>query len=473
MVTTNNNADSGQTGQAIAPVPTSATLLLTPLRAGVPAEGGAMEVLVRVQAPQRPPQADGAAHKRMPLRLALVVDRSGSMSGEPLDEALRCVQHIGSLLQPEDQLAVVLYDDHVQVPMPLARAPGAQAVQQALDGVDSGGSTDLHAGWETGARELVAGSAGAISRVVLLSDGQANHGLTDTVAIASECTQWLQRGVSTTTVGLGRGFNEELMVAMAQAGGGQQYYGQRAEDLYDAFDEELSLLQAMMLRQLRVKPVLAPEVLAEPLGLATADAAGWMSLPDLAWGAEAWILLRLHVAAEAGGITPRAAEQGADQPVQRTLLGLSLQAQDMDGATVAMHVAPLMLPVLPAAKVARLPADETVARRLQEVGFADMTMQVRQLLQQGKTGEARALLRRAEEQVANYPWLAGKLQRLQALLERDAMMASKEMLFSSRKMGRRLNASVESYAVADETESTEIPAYLRRKGEEGTGRKRT
>ena len=199
MATSNNNPDSGQAGHPAALVPTSATLLLTPLPAAVPAEGGALEVLVRVQAPQRPPQPGGQAHQRMPLRLALVVDRSGSMSGEPLQEALRCVQHIGSLLQPDDQLAVVLYDDHVQVPMPLARAPGAQAVQTALAGVDSGGSTDLHAGWETGARELVAGTAGAISRVVLLSDGQANHGLTDTTAIASECAQWLQRGVSTTT----------------------------------------------------------------------------------------------------------------------------------------------------------------------------------------------------------------------------------------------------------------------------------
>ena len=372
MATSNNNPDSGQAGHPAALVPTSATLLLTPLRAAVPAEGGALEVLVRVQAPQRPPQPGGQAHQRMPLRLALVVDRSGSMSGEPLQEALRCVQHIGSLLQPDDQLAVVLYDDHVQVPMPLARAPGAQAVQTALAGVDSGGSTDLHAGWETGARELVAGTAGAISRVVLLSDGQANHGLTDTTAIASECAQWLQRGVSTTTVGLGRGFNEELMVAMAQAGGGQQYYGQRAEDLYDAFDEELSLLQAMMLRQLRVKPVLAPGVLAEPLGLVTADAAGWMPLPDLAWGAQAWMLLRLHVAADPGNATGGAPGQGAAQARQRTLLGLSLQAQDMDGAVVALHAAPLMLPVLPAAEIARLPVDETVARRLQEIGFAEL-----------------------------------------------------------------------------------------------------
>ena len=93
-------------GTAAAPSGTP-TILITPLRPAVAAEGGAIEVLVRVQAPERPPAATGTTQPRIPLRLALVVDRSGSMSGEPLTEALRCVQHIGALLQPDDQLAVV------------------------------------------------------------------------------------------------------------------------------------------------------------------------------------------------------------------------------------------------------------------------------------------------------------------------------------------------------------------------------
>ncbi len=352
-------------------VTTSPTLLLTPLRAAVPQEGGALELLVRVQAPEQTPDAAKAA-KRTPLRLALVVDRSGSMSGQPLEEALRCVEHIGSRLQTEDHMAVALYDDHVQVPMPLTKSPGAQAVAQALAGVDSGGSTDLHQGWSVGACELVSGSPGTISRVLLLSDGQANQGQVDPVAIAKECTEWLERGVSTTTVGLGRSFNEELMIAMARAGGGQQYYGQRAEDLYDAFDEELSLLQAMMMRKLRIKPIAGPSVLVDVLGLVKPDADGWITLSDLAWGSEAWLLLRLHVTRQKG---KAGAKKG---PAERTLLALSLQAQDMEGNDVTLHATPLALPVLPEADVARLPADETVARRLQEAAFADLTLQVRQ-----------------------------------------------------------------------------------------------
>ena len=448
------------------------TILITPLRPAVPAEGGAIEVLVRVQAPERPSEASDTTHLRIPLRLALVVDRSGSMAGEPLTEALRCVQHIGALLQREDQLAVVLYDDKVQVPMPLAKSPGAQAVAHALAGVESGGSTDLYEGWEAGARQLMVRTPGAISRVVLLSDGQANHGHVDTAYIADECRRLLERGVSTTTVGLGRAFNEELMVAMARAGGGQQYYGQRAEDLYDAFDEELSLLQAMMLRQLRVKPVAAPGVVVEALGRGKPAVDGWLTLPDLAWGGEAWVLLRLHVSAERGAAKAgKAAGRGAaSQRAQRTLIALSWQGTDLAGDAVVQHAAALVLPVLPAAAVAALPADETVARRLQEVAFADLNLQVREMLRQGRRAQAQAALVRAQVQVADHPWLAGKLQRLRHLMESDAAMAQKEMLYSSGKMRSRLVAKFESSEVADETASYEIPAFLRRKASEGTGR---
>jgi Ca-activated chloride channel family protein len=440
-------------------------LLITPLRPAVPAEGGAIEVLVRVQAPEQPAGSEPRA--RTPLRLVLVVDRSGSMAGEPLAEALRCVEHIGSCLQPEDHLAVVLYDDHIQVPMHLTRSPGAQVVAAVLAGIDSGGSTNLHLGWETGARELVAGTAQSISRVVLLSDGQANQGHCDPAYLAGQCSQWLQKGVSTTTVGLGRAFNEELMIAMARAGGGQQYYGQRAEDLFDAFDGELSLLQAMMLRNIRARAIPAPGVLVQPLGAVTADADGWLPMSELAWGAESWMLLRLHIAAQ----TP--VQAGTNPPEQRMLLGLSVTGQGMEGADITIHAAPLALPVLAAADFAALPADETVQRRLQELGFADLTQQVRQLLQQGRDREARELLRRAEIQVADHPWLAAKLEQLRSLTERDQVMAAKEMSYNSMRMRSRLVSAREDMSVADETDNVEVPAFLRRKSSEGTGRRRS
>ena len=199
---------------------TQPTIVFSPLQAGAPAAGGALEVLVRVQAPDRPADL-GAAH--LPKRLALVVDRSGSMNGQPLQEALRCVEHIASHLTPQDAMALVVYDDKVDTLLPLQPMRSADAVAKAVASVQAGGMTGLHGGWLAGAQQLEGGTEQAVSRVILLSDGQANHGETDLSAIEAQCREWLGRGVSTTTVGLGRGFNEDLMIGMARAGGGQNY----------------------------------------------------------------------------------------------------------------------------------------------------------------------------------------------------------------------------------------------------------
>ncbi|MHB8949871.1 MAG: vWA domain-containing protein [Rhodoferax sp.] len=230
---------------------TQPTIVLSPRKSAIsPDQGGAIEVLVRVQAPDQP---DDDKAKVTPKRLALVVDRSGSMHGQPLTEALRCVTHIANCLTPADQLSVVVYDDKVNVLVPLSPMKSPDFVRQALANIESGGSTDLFGGWEAGARQLEGDVASIISRVILLSDGQANHGLCEITEIEKHCSAMLAHGVSTTTVGLGRGFNEDLMIAMARAGGGQQYYGQTADDLFDSFDEELQLLQALCLRKLELK----------------------------------------------------------------------------------------------------------------------------------------------------------------------------------------------------------------------------
>lgn len=432
-----------------------ATVLLTPVKCAAPVEGGVIEVMVRVQAPDQPAAAKA---KITAKRLALVVDRSGSMAGQPLTEALRCVNHIAGCMTPADQLSVVVYDNRVDVLMPLTAVKSADAVRRATADVESGGSTNLFGGWEAGARQLEGGVDGSISRVILLSDGQANEGLCEIASIEKHCREWLAKGVTTTTVGLGRGFNEDLMIAMARASGGQQYYGQTAEDLYDNFDEEFQLLQSMCLRGLQIKLIPAPGVIIEPVGLVQQAADGSYRLSDLAWGAESWMMLRLHV-------SPSSANQTRD------LLAASLQATTLEGQSLTVHAAMLSLPALDANAFASLPADQSVQDRLQEVEFAQASQALRTLVQQGDTQGARKLMKDLQKRFGTHPWLQDKLQHLSELAERDPDMMVKEVRFSAMRMSTRLSAKSEARYSGDET-AFEIPSFLRKKSQEGRGKQK-
>jgi Ca-activated chloride channel family protein len=432
---------------------TQPTILLSPLKPAIPAQGGAIDIMVRVQGPDQP---DANKTNVTPKRLSLVVDRSGSMSGQPLHEALKCVEHIASCMTTDDRISVVVYDDKVNVLMPLGPVTSREAMKRLLSTVEEGGSTNLFGGWEDGAKQLEKGQDTSISRVILLSDGQANHGLLEQDAIEKQCREWLAKGVSTTTVGLGRGFNEDLMIAMAKAGGGQQYYGQTAADLFDSFEEELSLLKALCLRQLSLKLIPAHGVIIEPLGVFDQNADGTYQLSDLAWGAESWLAVRLH-------ISPTVAGQSRD------LLAATVQGKSLDGQVIMTHAPMLSLPATEQSALDALPADGMVERRLQEVDFAKSSLDLSRLVNAGDVAAARALVKDLEKRFGQHPWLKAKLTRLRELAERDPEMMSKEVRFNSRKMSKRLVANCEVAFSIDET-NLAMPAFLRKKSEEGKGR---
>ena len=272
---------------------TTPTLIITPRRPALLAgHDNELDVLVRVQAPDAPAELP----QRAPLHLALVIDRSGSMSGQPLDEAKRCAEFVMDGLQPTDRLSVVAYDNEVRTLVPTTPLHDKESVRRAIRAIDSGGSTDLHGGWFRGAETLAPHATdGTTSRVILLSDGCANHGLVEPDQIYAQCADFARAGVSTSTYGLGDGFNEELMIGMARHGQGSSYYGRTAEDLMDPFREEFELLNALCAKRLRLSVEPAPGVKAKVLNdYVLTDNEGW-ALPDLAFGGEAWAVVRLRV----------------------------------------------------------------------------------------------------------------------------------------------------------------------------------
>ena len=228
-------------------------------------------------------------------------------------------------------------------------------------------------------------------------------------------------------------------------------------DLFDSFDEELSLLQALCLRQLSLKLIPAQGVIIEPLGVFDQNADGTYQLSDLAWGAESWLAVRLH-------ISPTAVGQSRD------LLAATLQGKALDGQVITAHAAMLSLQALDQAAYNALPSDEAMERRLQEVDFAKSSLELSRLVNAGNVNAARVLVKDMEKRFRQHPWLQAKLTRLRELADRDPEMMSKEARFSSRKMSKRLVAVDDMPFGGDETNS-DMPAFLRKKSEEGRGRK--
>lgn len=269
--------------------------------------------------------------------------------------------------------------------------------------------------------------------------------------------------MTTTTVGLGSGFNEDLMIGMGQSGAGHHYYGRTADDLHDSFDEELSLLKALFMRQVRLKLIPAAGVIAEPLGFLRPTMNGFHPLPDIAWGAEAWMLVRLHLSQS----------KAADLRKEHELLAVVLQGEPEEGGRPVPLHAMLTLPLLGESDMKGLPVDELVARRLKEVEFAEATAAVHELVAAGDIKGAKALLIQLSSDVADHPWLAEKVLALHTLVEEGQAASVKEMRYSMQRTSQRLVAKSEASYLESETESVDVPAYLRRKVAEGQGRKST
>ena len=224
---------------------------LTPRRPAVCSDAAiSLDLLVRIAAPLPESGLD-----RPSLNLSLVIDRSGSMGEDrKLDYARQAAAFAVGQLLPEDRVAVTVFDDEVRTIAPSAPAADLPGLVQRIEAIRPGGSTDLHGGWAEGGRQAESHRRdGALNRVILLSDGLANQGLTDPNAIATEAKGLALRGVSTTTVGLGEQYNEDLLEAMARAGDGNYYYVESPTQLPDLYRAELHGLMATVGRAVRLE----------------------------------------------------------------------------------------------------------------------------------------------------------------------------------------------------------------------------
>jgi Ca-activated chloride channel family protein len=222
-------------------------------------------LLATIFAPTAPPRAD-----RRPVSVALVLDRSGSMDGErKFGLAREAAEQSLRLLRPEDRFTLVVYDTEVDVlAAAVAATPEAKRVALSrLHDVGPRGGTDLHAGWTKGAAEIGAGLRDdAVTRALLLTDGLANHGVTEHRALLEKASELRRFGIATSTFGVGADFDERLLRDIAHEGGGNFYFIETAAQIADLLTSELGEALEVVARDAVLHLTLPAGAEAEALG---------------------------------------------------------------------------------------------------------------------------------------------------------------------------------------------------------------
>ena len=198
---------------------------------------------------------------RQPVHLSVVMDTSGSMAARgKMSHARAAAQELVELLGPEDTFSLVTFDDRAEVRSPSRPVTDPATLKRRIGQVHTGGGTNLFDGMSTGLSEVRSDHRPGVRRVVVLSDGKANIGVTDASALRREAGSQTSEGVTVSAIGLGLDFNEDLLAAMADAGGGSYRFVDAPGTLSAMFTEELQQLSTVVARQTKLELDLADGV---------------------------------------------------------------------------------------------------------------------------------------------------------------------------------------------------------------------
>ncbi len=376
------------------------------------------------------PRATGE-RRRPPVNLAIVLDRSGSMSGAKLAIAKQAVEEAIARLEADDRFSVVVYDDVVDVVIEStqASAEARRGAVERLRTIEARGSTNLADGWLRGCEQVAAHlSERGVNRCLLLTDGLANVGITDAGELAAHAAALRARGVSTTTFGVGNDFDERLLQDLADAGGGHFYYIADAPQIRDAITSEVGETLEIVARDVALEVTARDEIRVEPLSPYRVTGRGGrtvVAIGDLGSEQVVEVVLRLSfpygdLGRDAGAVVTLTDRDGVfgDEPARLTWTYADHQANDAQARDPEVDRA-----------VARLFA----ARARQEAVLRNRS---------GDFLQARSAIASVAERISSYAGRDPELRELVKALQAEQTVFAAPMAEASRKSLHYASANV-------------------------------
>jgi Ca-activated chloride channel family protein len=344
-------------------------------------ERGETLVLLEVRA-----EGEGRARTKAPVNLALVIDRSGSMRGERMLNAQNAAVRAVEQLSDGDTVSVVSFDTETSrvVPKTVIDSFTRSRVIGDIRSIRLGGDTCISCGIEDGLAAL-GEDVGRVQRMIVLSDGDANHGVRDVPGFRSIAQRAREHDVSITTIGVSLEYNERILTALSAESNGHHYFVERETDLGRVFEAEAATLSRTVASQ--------AEAIIE-LG----DRVELVRVYDRTFS-------------RAGSTVQVPLGSFSTGDVKTVLLGVRVRERDAGAVDVAKVTVSFrdLLEDEPARVRGRLAAevrdgragelDPVVTTRLQRSLTADALKEANELFQQGKTEEARARLDASRRQL--------------------------------------------------------------------------
>ncbi|OAD22223.1 von Willebrand factor type A domain-containing protein, partial [Candidatus Thiomargarita nelsonii] len=191
--------------------------------------------------------------KVAPINVALVIDKSGSMQGEKIRRAKDAAIMAVERLRKDDIISVVTYDHHANILVPATKATDPNRIITAINKLRAGGQTALYDGVEKGAKEVRKFlDRKRVNRIVLVSDGLANVGPSTPKELGALGASLSEENIAVTTIGLGLGYNEDLMSQLADKSDGNHAFAENATDLVRFFDHEFGDIFSVVAQEVNV-----------------------------------------------------------------------------------------------------------------------------------------------------------------------------------------------------------------------------